>query len=357
VPESETQGWMERALLVQSPAGYWVLDPDGQFRYARGNLQPLFGRAADGLRGAGLAEVLPEPTAQKWANRVRRVVGGETILRRERWGETQFGLFFFPLRAPDGVSVYAGGSAHDLSALGTAEKELRDTTFRMVKAQASERGRLARFLHDEVGQSLSAAGLQLDLLRMDFEAAAPGIGARTVELQGMLETIMAGVREFSYELNPDIVERAGLHAALDRLVGRTRKKFAGNLRLMDDSSLRFPPAVGSALYKIAAEALENALEHSGCSLIEVIIKSTPGGQALEVRDNGKGFDADGLVETNRGLGLLVMEHYAGQASVRLSIDSEQGKGTTVRAIYEDGGSPDQRIGGTGAQTGSTEPRP
>ena len=58
------------------------------------------------------------------------------------------------------------------------------------------------------------AGLQIDLLRMDFEAAAPEIRTRTAELQGMLETIMAGVREFSYELNPDIVERAGLPAVL-----------------------------------------------------------------------------------------------------------------------------------------------
>jgi signal transduction histidine kinase len=219
----------------------------------------------------------------------------------------------------------------------------------MLKAQASERGRLARFLHDEVGQSLSAAGLQLDLLRMDFESAAPLIGARTTELQGMLETIMAGVREFSYELNPDIVERAGLHAAMDRLVGRTRKNFSGNLRLMADSSLRFPPDIGSALYKIASEALENALQHSGCSLIEVIIKSTPGGPALEVRDNGKGFDADGLMETNRGLGLLVMEHYAEQAKVRLSVTSEKGKGTTVRAIYENGSGVDGRSGGVEPQ--------
>jgi signal transduction histidine kinase len=236
----------------------------------------------------------------------------------------------------------------------------------MLKAQASERGRLARFLHDEVGQSLSAAGLQLDLLRMDFEQAAPAIRARTAELQAMLETIMAGVREYSYELNPDIVERAGLHSALDRLVGRTRKSFSGNLRLLADSTLRFPPQVGSALYKIAAEALENAIQHSGCSLIEVIIKFTPAGPTMEVRDNGKGFDADGPLEINRGLGLQVMEHYAELAKLRLSVSSERGRGTTVRAIYEYGpmeqrtagggapSGPDQRTGGTAP--GSTGPR-
>jgi signal transduction histidine kinase len=333
---------MEQALLDQSPACHWILDAEGRFRYARGNTVPLFQRPAADLLGLHLSEVLPETPSEKWATRFQRVLDGETILRRERWGDALLTLVLYPLRAPAGP-VFAGGFALDVTTLDSAERELRDTTMRMLKAQASERGRLARFLHDEVGQSLSAAGLQLDLLRMDFEAAAPAIGPRTVELQGMLETIMAGVREFSYELNPDIVERAGLHAAIDRLAGRTRKRFSGNLRLMADSSLRFPPRVGSALYNIASEALENALEHSGCSLIEVIIKSTPSGPALEVRDNGKGFDADGLVETNRGLGLLLMQHFAGEEHLRLSVSSERGKGTTVRAIYEGGSATEPRV--------------
>jgi len=123
---------------------------------------------------------------------------------------------------------------------------------------------------------------------------------------------------------------------MDRLVGRTRKRFAGNLRLMADSTLRVPPPVGSALYKIAAEALENALQHSGCSQIELIIKSTPNGPGLEVRDNGKGFEAADLGGPHRGLGLLVMEHYAAQNKLRLSVTSERGKGTTVRAVFANG---------------------
>jgi len=242
-------------------------------------------------------------------------------------------VMFYPLRAPNASTIYAGGYGLDITAIGTAEKELRATTMRILKAQESERGRLARFLHDEVGQSLSAAGLQLDLLRMDFETAAPQIAPRTMELQGMLETIMAAVRDFSYELNPDIVERAGLHAAMDRLVGRIRKRFSGNLRLMTDTTLHVPPPVGSAIYKIAAEALENSLQHSGCSQIELVIKSTPDGPALEVRDNGKGFEAADLGGQHRGLGLLVMEHYAAQNNLRLAVESERGKGTTVRAVF------------------------
>jgi signal transduction histidine kinase len=79
--------------------------------------------------------------------------------------------------------------------------------------------------------------------------------------------------------------------------------------------------------------VRNARQHSGCSLIEVILKSTKSGPALEVRDNGKGFDSSDFGGFSRGLGLLVMEHYAAQAQLQLSVSSELGTGTVVRAVY------------------------
>jgi signal transduction histidine kinase len=328
--------WIEQALIRQGPACFWGLDASGRFLYIFGDTKPVFGKGVEELRGRLIQEVLSADDVPKWRTRIEDTREKGFSLRRERIGEVLWGIVSYPLRNPGSGETIAGGWALNVTSVGTAEKELRDTTLRILKAQEADRGRLARFLHDEVGQSLSAAGLQLDLLRMDFEGAVPEIRQRTVELQGMLETIMAAVRDFSYELNPDIVERAGLHAAMDRLVGRTRKRFSGNLRLLSDSSLHVPPPVGSAIYKIAAEALENALQHSGCSQLELIIKSTPNGPALEVRDNGKGFETVDLGGPHRGLGLLVMEHYAAQNGLRLSVLSERGKGTTVRAVFENG---------------------
>jgi PAS domain S-box-containing protein len=327
--------WIEPALIQQNPACCWALDDSGRFLYVSGSSR-FFGKNPEELRGRLISEVLPDDAACKWRERVRLTIAEGTSVRRDRTADALWGVVCFRLQEPGGAQIVAAGWAVDITRMATAENELRDTTLRILKAQESDRGRLARFLHDEVGQSLSAAGLQLDLLRMDFEGAVPEIRQRTVELQGMLETIMARVRDFSYELNPDIVERAGLHAAMDRLVGRTRKRFSGNLRLLSDSSLHVPPPVGSAIYKIAVEALENALQHSGCSQIELIIKSTANGPALEVRDNGKGFAAVDLGGPTRGLGLLIMEHYAAQNRLRLSVLSEKGRGTTVRAVFENG---------------------
>src|SRR5579864_5517769 len=82
---------------------------------------------------------------------------------------------------------------------------------------------VARLLHDDVSQVLSAVGLQLDAMRMDFRNEAPGIEERAAEIQNMLEQVIDQLRDISNELNPSVVERAGLQFALDRLAGTVRK--------------------------------------------------------------------------------------------------------------------------------------
>jgi len=81
--------------------------------------------------------------------------------------------------------------------------------------------------------------------------------------------------------------------------------------------------------------VENALKHSGCSLIEIAVKSTKMGPSLEVRDNGKGFDPADILGGRRGLGLLTVEHYAAQAGLAIAIHSNREQGTTVHAYAEE----------------------
>jgi signal transduction histidine kinase len=165
---------------------------------------------------------------------------------------------------------------------------------------------------------------------MDLSALSPETCERIGELQKLLETMMEQVREYSYSLNPSTVERAGLRVALDRLAARMRERFTGNLRVNVDPSLKLDPRLASAMYQVAQEAVQNSVQHAACSAIEIAVKSTRIGPALEVRDNGKGFDPSDLLGGYRGLGLLSMEHYAAQAGLDLSITSHRDSGTVVR---------------------------
>lgn len=322
--------WLCELLLEQGPACGWALDRSLRFHHISGGSHLIFGRPAADLRGLELAEAFSGEDCGTWQSRVERVFNGETLLFKETLSARLFFIALFPLRE-DGEVRWAGGWAMDVTPFGDIERIARRAAAGVLNAQEAERARLARILHDEVGQGLSAAGLQLDLLRMDLEGAVPSIAQRTAEVQKILEQLMQRVREFSYELNPATVERSGLYPALDRLVGRIRREFAGTVRLMADSTLRLPSGLALAFYKIAHEAVENALRHSGCTALQVLVKSTRQGPALEVRDNGKGFDPAEAAAGRTGLGILIMQHCAEEAGLSLTVSSN-GQGTVVKAV-------------------------
>jgi len=300
------------------------------FERVYGDSNPVFGKPAEALTGHSVVNSLDAETAPAWCSRFARALAGETLNLRERHGNTTWYISVFPVRAKDGTR-YAGGMAREITPWQTAEQELRNTVLGALKAQEYERNTLSRFLHDAVGQNLTALGLQLDLVRMDLESASPETCVRIGEIQQVLETIMEQVREYSYHLNPSAVERAGLRSALDRLTVHIRERFSGSLRVNVDPSLKIKPILATAFYHIAHEAIDNAVQHSSCSAIEIAVKSTRTGASLEVRDNGKGFDPADVLGGSRGLGLLSMEHYAAQAGLDLSITSDKKTGTTVRA--------------------------
>ncbi len=318
-------GCLSEAFLEQSACCSWVFNSEGRFQRIYGESCSLFGKTPPELTGQSIEEALEGEQAILWSDRFRRALSGEALLLRERREERSMILNLFPFTF--GGERYVGGSAREITLWNAAEQEFANTVLSSLKAQEFERRMVARFLHDKVGQNLTALGLQLDIVRMDLQ---PDASARLADIQAVLEEMMQDVREYSYELNPSMVERAGLRPALDRLATRIRGRFAGSLRVNADPSLKVDPQFASALYNIAQEAVENAVKHSGCSTIEIAVKSTRTGPVLEVRDNGRGFDP-AEVGAHRGLGLLSMDHYAAQAGLDLSIRSSRGAGATVRA--------------------------
>ena len=188
--------------------------------------------------------------------------------------------------------------------------------------------RVSRLLHDDVSQVLSAVGLQLDAMRMDFREQAPNIDPRASEIQELLEQAIEQLRDITNELNPSIVERAGLQFALDRLIGKARAGYSGTLRLHFDASLHVPTVLAKAFYKITECALDIAKSTPGCSLIDVHVKRAQGEYVLEITDNGRinGTDAPPL-------GQLLMDYYASKNHVTLRTDRASIKGSSVRASF------------------------
>jgi len=323
-------GCIADAFLRQSLSCHWVVDAEGRFEHIYGDPRAFFGRPAEALLGRTAQQALEPQVAGVWQERFSRAVDGEMLMLLERRGGASWYLGLFPIRLP-GQPSRAGATVKEITSWSAAQQELRSRVLSALGAQEFERRMVAKFLHDKVGQNLTAMGLQLDLVRMDLESMAPATVSRVTDIQKLLEGMMQEVREYSYELNPSTVERAGLRSALDRLAAHIRGRFAGTVRVNADPSLKLDPKIASALYKIAQEAVENAVQHSACSAIEIAVKSTKAGPVLEVRDNGRGFDPADVLGGRRGLGILSMEHYAAQAGLDVSIRSNRETGAVVRA--------------------------
>jgi signal transduction histidine kinase len=202
--------------------------------------------------------------------------------------------------------------------------------FAAINEHEAVLARVSRLLHDDVSQILSAVGLQLDAMRMDFREQTPGVDGRAAEIQELLEQAIEQLRDISNELNPSIVERAGLQFALDRLAGTARANFSGTLRLHFDASLRVPTILAKAFYKVAECALETAIAAPGCSLIDIYVKRSQGEYVLEITDNGSADDVD---PDSEPLGRLLIDYYASKNHVTLKIQRTPGKGSVIRASF------------------------
>ncbi len=310
-------------LLRQFPGCAFLLRPGLAFEAVYGAAPRIFGRSAAELEKLTFTDLFDPPARPAWTGRLERVFAGETVSAAARFAATApaYAITLFPVALPGGPA-FAGGSAHEIAG--------RDLVLRSLDALDAARARLAQFLHDHIGQNLSAAGLQLDLLRMDLAQAAVPAVQRIAEIQTTLENLMQSVRDFNREFNPALAERIGLRAALDALAGHLRSAFPGRIRLLADATAQPPPSAAGALYRIAQEAAAQAMRRAGCSEIQILLKSSRTGPALEIRDNAPGVDPFCGAAHGPEFAYWAMQYHADRAGLELQIDAAPDAGTVVR---------------------------
>jgi signal transduction histidine kinase/ligand-binding sensor domain-containing protein len=199
----------------------------------------------------------------------------------------------------------------------------------LMKAQEQERTRIAGELHDGVMQQISALSLMLGTakrkIHSDLEAKAE-IG----DVQKKLIHMGTEVRQLSHGLHPASLKDDGLAAALCGYCDEfSRVRSISVSCEADDSAGDLSRGAALALYRIAQEAMGNAVTHGGAQHVDVRLARSNGLVALTVTDNGKGFDAN-RIGGLRGLGLISMRERARQLNGRFVLSSEPGRGTTVQ---------------------------
>ncbi len=209
-------------------------------------------------------------------------------------------------------------------------QDMRDLSARLESTQEEERRKLARDLHDEVGQALSA---------ILMEAGNAEVADNTDEMRARLRSItlqtgrtMQVVRDLALLLRPSMLDDLGLIPALQwqsREMAR-RNGFTVQVEAGDDLDV-LPDAHRTCVYRIVQEALNNAAKHSRASNVRVsvawVVEPEPPRVKFSIRDNGCGFDRSQV----HGLGLLGMEERVQRLGGRISIDTAPGRGTAVSA--------------------------
>ena len=195
---------------------------------------------------------------------------------------------------------------------------------KLIEAQEAERRAVARELHDDFGQVLTA--LKLNLQRRDRDDA---------ETIALVDSAIARMRELAHDLRPPLLDEFGLEASLRWYVEREAKRAGLDFRLALAPFARRPPiAVETTCFRIAQEALTNVVRHAQARLVEVELSEADGTLLLTVRDDGQGFDvaaARRRAAQGGSQGLLSMQERVTLADGDLHIDSTPSRGTAIRA--------------------------
>lgn len=212
-----------------------------------------------------------------------------------------------------------------------AEALHKELLHRLVLAQEDERGRVAREMHDQLGQQLTALILKLGMLK-------GGLGERE-ELRGKFEALEADARQLDrdvnflvWELRPPALDDLGLQAALTKHTRNWSKHFdiAVKLHVTGMEKDRLTPEVETALYRIAQEALNNIVKHARATNVDIILERRTEEVSLIIEDDGVGFDTEETFgAAGGGLGLTGMRERTALVGGTVEIESRPGDGMTV----------------------------
>jgi PAS domain S-box-containing protein len=323
-----------RAVFEAAPNGIVIVDEAGTIRDVNPSAERMFGYTREELLGAGVEQLVPEPSreihraerrAYIGAPRARPMgVGLELKGRRKDGTEVPVEISLSPMETGHGRFVIA--IVHDM----TERARLRAFGAGALQAAEDERLRIARDLHDDTAQRLAALLVRLRVAR-DAE------GERHEQFlddlhEEILDTADA-VRRIARGLRPPSLDEVGFEAAIRTLARSIRETHGLRVEVEaapDMIETRLRPDAELALYRIVQEALSNVVRHARATKARVTLQRSEDRMVVTVEDDGRGFEPRQSTDVGgRGLGLVGMAERARFLGGRFGIESANGEGTRV----------------------------
>jgi two-component system sensor histidine kinase UhpB len=327
-------------LVEQALEGIMVRRPDGTIVFVNATFCQMLGHSPDEMTRLNIRDIV-HPADAETIEQIRQLGAGGHLQLQKR------------MLRKDGRAIYVEVSAkrlrngdiqttvQDINERHLAEQralaymdELQEMSRRLGEAQETERRAIARELHDEIGQSLTAT--RINLRDLSQQAVDSPLQKRIADTEEIIAELLGKVRQMSLELHPSVLDDLGLAPAL-RWCVRTR---AGGSPMqvalhLPEELPRFNDMAEITLFRVFQEALSNALKHAGAAHLDVTLEYAGGRLRLAVKDDGKGFDAAAARRealSGKSLGLLGMQERVRLAGGEIVMDSAPGKGTEVRVM-------------------------
>jgi signal transduction histidine kinase len=251
----------------------------------------------------------------------QRVGEGDLAARASHWADDEIGAL------ADAFNQMVAQLKANRESLIEKEAARTQLLQMLITAQEEERRRIARELHDGVGQVLTSfiVGNKLASQLEDREAAR----RKNLEIAQVATETLEQVRMLSRQLRPSLMDDLGLAAALERYVADFRRLYPEmTVDLHCDLGERLPEPLETTLYRIIQEAMTNAARHSGSNFVGVLVARRSGRVQAIIEDHGRGFDVASVHKTANSVGIHAMSERAELVGGRLDIESND-EGTTV----------------------------
>ncbi|HUR56338.1 MAG TPA: PAS domain S-box protein [Opitutaceae bacterium] len=344
IRQREKSALMRVAAIVESSADAIIgKDLAGLITSWNQGAERIFGYTAAEMRGTSMRRLDPTDRPPHQPGLVARVVRGEHVEHFETVHQTRDGrridVWVTPSAIKDGAGEIIGVSivVRDITSrkqaeaeLQTAQAQLRALVARLHTVREEEAKRIARELHDDLGQSLTALNMKIRNMEGTLPDANPAQREQFVRMHAIVDHTIETVQKIAGELRLGQLDVFGLAAAIDWQLQEFSRRSGIHGRIIRlDEATGLPDAHSTAVFRILQEALTNVSRHSGATEVEVSLHVTSGQLTLEVHDNGRGI-LPAELDHHNAIGLLGMRERAGLAGGDVSIRGEPGCGTTVR---------------------------
>ncbi len=321
------------SILQYTPAVVYIKDEKGRYILINSKYEELFGVQNDEVRGKTDYDILPKEIADQFRANDLKVLSEKRSFQVEEHipqNETIHTYLSakFPVYDESGAVSGVCSISTDMTAVKKAQDQLRRLSGSIMANQEKERTAIARELHDELGQVLTALRMDSVWIRERLKESDSKAAERALTMCSLIDKTINDVRSMAFRLRPGVLDDLGLVDALEwyttdfeKRTGITSVFEHANVPVTNDT-------VATASYRIVQEALTNVARHSSADRVNVALGTEKGILTLAVVDNGCGFNALKLSESEC-LGLAGMQERASLAGGTLEVQPRPGKGTRI----------------------------